>query len=78
MRDLALESPLFLALITLLAPSPPRFNALLPGTVVPPGRLIPRGEVWGGNPAKFVGTFGDPDKDALQFKVRPSFSENSR
>ena len=27
---------------------------LLPGTVVPPAKLIPAGQVWGGNPARFV------------------------
>jgi carbonic anhydrase/acetyltransferase-like protein (isoleucine patch superfamily) len=27
---------------------------LMPGTVVPPAKLIPEGEVWGGNPARFV------------------------
>jgi carbonic anhydrase/acetyltransferase-like protein (isoleucine patch superfamily) len=26
---------------------------LLPGTVVPPAKLIPKHEVWGGNPAAF-------------------------
>ena len=27
---------------------------LLPGTVVPPAKMIPHGQVWGGNPARFV------------------------
>ena len=27
---------------------------LAPGTVVPPARRIPSGELWGGNPAKFI------------------------
>jgi gamma-carbonic anhydrase len=27
---------------------------LQPGTVVPPAKYIPSGEVWGGNPAQFV------------------------
>ena len=25
-----------------------------PGTVVPPARRIPSGELWGGNPARFI------------------------
>ena len=27
---------------------------ILAGSVVPPGRLIPAGQVWGGNPVAFV------------------------
>ena len=29
-------------------------SMLAAGTVLPPGRLIPSGELWAGNPAKFV------------------------
>lgn len=29
-------------------------SILLPGTVVPPGRMIPSKQMWGGNPAHFI------------------------
>ena len=29
-------------------------SMLAAGTVLPPGRLVPSGELWAGNPAKFV------------------------
>ena len=29
-------------------------SILTPGSVVPPARRIPSGELWGGNPAKFI------------------------
>ena len=29
-------------------------SILAPGTVVPPARRIPSGELWGGNPARFI------------------------
>jgi carbonic anhydrase/acetyltransferase-like protein (isoleucine patch superfamily) len=29
-------------------------SVLLPGTVVPPAKYIPSGEVWGGSPARFI------------------------
>ena len=31
-----------------------RGAVLLPNSIVPPGRLIPGGQVWGGNPVSFV------------------------
>ena len=29
-------------------------SIIAPGTVVPPARRIPSGELWGGNPARFI------------------------
>jgi carbonic anhydrase/acetyltransferase-like protein (isoleucine patch superfamily) len=29
-------------------------SILAPGSVVPPARRIPSGELWGGNPARFI------------------------
>ena len=29
-------------------------SILMPGTVLPPGRYIGSGEIWAGNPAKFI------------------------
>jgi gamma-carbonic anhydrase len=40
---------------------------LQPGTVVPPAKYIPEGEVWGGNPARFI-------RKLTHDEVRPLFS----
>ena len=38
-----------------MPPLPPPVPAVLaPGSVLPPGRRIPSGQLWGGTPAKFV------------------------
>jgi hypothetical protein len=42
---------------------------LEPGTVVAPGRLIPEGQVWGGNPAMFVRTLTEGEIDGLESKA---------
>jgi carbonic anhydrase/acetyltransferase-like protein (isoleucine patch superfamily) len=39
---------------------------LEPGTVVAPGRLIPAGQLWGGNPAAFVRALTEAEVDAVQ------------
>lgn len=33
---------------------------VLPGSVVPPGRRVPAGQIWGGNPVEYVGE-NDPE-----------------
>mmetsp|Transcript_24840 Transcript_24840/g.58678 ORF Transcript_24840/g.58678 Transcript_24840/m.58678 type:complete len:263 (-) Transcript_24840:41-829(-) len=44
-----------------------RSNSILePGTVVPPYREIPSGQVWAGNPARFVRDLSDDEQDAFE------------
>jgi gamma-carbonic anhydrase len=38
---------------------------LLPGTVLPPAKFIPKGEIWGGNPATFVRKLTDDEKGEI-------------
>lgn len=35
---------------------------ILPNSVVPPGRLIPAQQVWGGNPIKYIRNAKDQEK----------------
>ncbi|GAX77257.1 hypothetical protein CEUSTIGMA_g4703.t1 [Chlamydomonas eustigma] len=38
---------------------------LTPGSVVPPARRIPSGELWGGNPARFIRKLTDHERDRV-------------
>jgi hypothetical protein len=40
-------------------------SILAPGSVVPPARRIPSGELWGGNPARFIRKLSDHEKDRV-------------
>ena len=42
---------------------------LEPGTVVAPGRLIPEGQLWGGNPATFVRELTEGEVEGLEPKA---------
>lgn len=45
-------------------------NSMLePGTVVAPGRLIPEGQLWGGNPATFVRMLTEGEIERLEAKA---------
>lgn len=45
-------------------------NAILAaGTVVPPGRRIPAGQMWAGNPAKYVRDVSDDERDELKLQA---------
>lgn len=42
------------------------YSVLQPGSVLPPTRRVPSGEVWGGVPARFVRALSDDERDALK------------
>lgn len=52
---------------------------ILPNSVVPPGRLIPAKQVWGGNPVEFVRevteseSFANYNSTYFQWKVSESY-----
>lgn len=39
---------------------------IAPGSVVPPGRVVPGRQVWGGNPIKYIRDVEDTDVQALR------------
>ncbi|WIA15789.1 hypothetical protein OEZ85_002402 [Tetradesmus obliquus] len=42
------------------------YSVLQPGSVLPPTRRVPTGEVWGGVPARFVRALSEDERDALK------------
>jgi carbonic anhydrase/acetyltransferase-like protein (isoleucine patch superfamily) len=42
------------------------YSMLTPGSVLPPARRVPEGEVWGGTPAKFIRKMTGDEKDAIK------------
>ena len=51
-------------------------SMLAAGTVLPPGRLVPTGELWAGNPAKFVRKLTN-DEVSPCLRLSPSLVEAS-
>ncbi|KAF8057852.1 GAMMACAL1 [Scenedesmus sp. PABB004] len=41
-------------------------SVLAPGSVLPPTRRVPEGELWGGVPARFIRALSDDEKEALK------------
>lgn len=42
------------------------FSMLEPGSVLPPARRVPEGELWGGNPARFVRKLSEDEREAIK------------
>jgi hypothetical protein len=42
------------------------FSVLAPGSVLPPARRVPEGELWGGNPARFVRKLSEDERDDIK------------
>ena len=41
-------------------------SVLAPGSVLPPARRVPAGEMWGGNPARFIRALSKDEKAAIK------------
>jgi carbonic anhydrase/acetyltransferase-like protein (isoleucine patch superfamily) len=55
-------------------------SVLAPGSVLPPARRVPTGELWAGNPARFVRKLTDDERDeirAVAVEVRRLASQHS-
>lgn len=42
-------------------------SAIAAGSLVPPGRRIPHGQLWGGNPARFIRTIGYKEEHSFEY-----------
>lgn len=42
------------------------FSKLAPGSVLPPARRVPEGELWAGNPARFVRKLTEDEREEIQ------------
>lgn len=42
------------------------YSILAPGSVLPPARRVPEGELWAGSPARFVRKLTEDDRDAIR------------
>jgi carbonic anhydrase/acetyltransferase-like protein (isoleucine patch superfamily) len=52
------------------------YSSLAPGSVLPPARRVPEGELWGGNPARFIRKLSGDEKDALKVGKVKVMSQN--
>lgn len=42
------------------------YSVLAPGSVLPPARRVPEGELWAGNPARFVRKLTEDEKEEIR------------